>query len=161
MKKSIITVIALFFAIFANAGEEVHQKAQGEAPTKEKAKMEIKEVKGAEEGKIARVKGDMNQWGFVSYWLGIPTPDGKSTIRFRIYNDGQPTSTYAVYINVDGQKFIKKIEIPADAKANSFVNIDIPVEADAEWSGIFLKKFEKSDKPSPWIDSISVLVPEE
>ena len=159
--KLIVIALALSLAIFANAEEEVHQKIQGETPTKEKKHMEVKEVKGAEDGKVGRVKGSMNQWGFVSYWMGIPTPDGKSKIRIRVYNDGTPTASYAVYISVDGQKFIKKIEIPADAKKNAFINIDIPVEADAEWSGIFLKKFEKNDKPSPWIDSISVLVPEE
>lgn len=161
MKKTMLTLTAILFAIFANAEDEEHQKIQGENPTKEKKHMEVKEIKGAEDGKVGRVKGSMNQWGFISYWMGIPTPDGKSKIRIRVYNDGQPTATYAVYINVDGQKFIKKIEIPAGAKKNAFVNIDIPIEADAEWSGIFLKKFEKNDKPSPWIDSISVIVPEE
>ncbi|HPO90802.1 MAG TPA: hypothetical protein P5105_03590 [Victivallales bacterium] len=161
MKKSTMYVIALLLAIFANAGNQVHQKVQAENPTNEKNKMEIKEVKGAEEGKVARVKGSMNQWGFVSYWLGIPTPDGKSTIRLRVFHDGNSPAIFAVYINLEGQKFIKKIEIPEDAENNTFVNIDIPVETDAEWSGIFLKKFEKSDKPSPWIDSITVLLPEE
>jgi hypothetical protein len=157
--KMIVTAIALSFAIFANA-EEVHQKIQGENPTKGKEHIQVKAIKGADSGKVGRVKGSLNQWGFVSYWMGIPTPDGKSIIRIRVYNDGNPTATYAVYIDVDGQKFIKKLEIPANAKKDAFVNIDIPVNVDAEWSGIFLKKFEKTDKPSPIIDTISVIVPE-
>ena len=72
--KMIVTAIALSFAIFANAEEEVHQKVQGENSTKGKKHMEVKEVKGAEDGKVGRVKGSMSQWGFVSYWMGIPTP---------------------------------------------------------------------------------------
>jgi hypothetical protein len=159
-------IMALSLASFVMA-ESVHQKVQGEvafAPAGgsalEKNLIEVKSVPDAEEGKVARVKSDMNQWGFVSYWFGIPSPAGKSVLRIRIYLDDQPFAEYAAYtINPKGQNMLEKIKLPADAKPNTFVNVDLQVNADAEWSGVAIKKFEKTDKPGPWIDSISIVLP--
>ena len=151
-------------AVLAMAGvvsaETLHQKREGEDGT-DKKYLEVKEMKDASGGRIARVKGSMNQWGYVSYWMGIATPEGPSIIRIRVYNDGEPSAAYGVYKHgPDGQELLQKLTIPADAKKDAFVDIDIPVKnAKSEWGGVTLKKFEKNDKPGPWIDTVSVLLP--
>lgn len=150
---------AVLLASVAGA-EQVHQKAAGEKAAGDKKLIEIKEIKGAESGKLARVKGEMNQWGYVSYWMGIPAPAGKSVIRLRIYVDKEPTAAFGVYTHsAEGQELVRKLELPADAKPDTFITVDIPVDAKTEWGGVTLKKFEKSDKPGPWIDQVSVVLP--
>jgi len=39
------------------------------------------------------------------------------------------------------------------------VNVDFPVKATDEWAGVIVKKADKSDKPSPWIDTVSAVLP--
>ncbi len=139
--------------------ESVHQKAAGDRASDKKF-LETKEMKGAESGKISRLKGEMPQWGYVSYWMGIATPAGKSIIRFRVYVDGTDVAAYGVYKHsTEGQELIKKLEIPKDAEKDTFVTIDIPVDSKIEWGGVTFKKFEKNDKPGPWIDQVSVVLP--
>ncbi len=164
MKRSLIMAGVLGVALSGFAAD-VHQKTEGEGAyvggqnAVKAGKMEAKEVAEASAGQVARVPGSMNQWGFVSYWFGLPTPEGKSIIRFRVYVDETPTSTYGVYIaGKFGQKFIAKLKVPADAKPGTFVDVDIPVSHDEEWSGVAFKKFEKNDNPSAWIDAVSTLV---
>jgi hypothetical protein len=149
--------------------ETVHQKADadkayasggGAGSAVEKKLMEVKPEEKAESGKIARVAGSVQQWGFVSYWFGIPTPAGKATLRFHIYVDDGKVADFGVYkVTKSGQDFLAKLKIPADAKPKTFVDVDVPVDSKDEWSGITLKKMEKSDDPSPWIDTISVVLP--
>lgn len=160
MKKLTLTIIAAIACMVINA-ETVHQKLPGTSFTGQKKYVETKEVKGSTHGKVARVIGKMNQWGYVAYWFGIPAPEGESIVRFKIYVDKDPVAVYGVYVKTDGdQKFIKRLKLPKDAKPGTFVTIDIPVKSDVEWSGMILKKFEKSDKPSPWIDTVSIVIPE-
>ncbi len=118
--------------------------------------LEIKEVDGAT---LARIKGSMTQWGYITYWMGLPTPAGASTIRFKVYNTGEPTGRYIIYIKDDsGQQQLGEFVIPADAPKNEFVNVDFPVNKQNEWAGIIVKKASTDNLPSPWIDSVSVLV---
>ncbi|HSI84413.1 MAG: hypothetical protein ACAI35_12985 [Candidatus Methylacidiphilales bacterium] len=160
MKKRISLVLALSFALAGVAlAEKVHQKSEGEAAyagdggsalaTK---KIETKKVDGAE---VARVTGATTQWGFVKYWLGIPTPAGHAVIRVRVLKTDEPTAKYALYI---GDKGPLALTIPADAKNGDLVDIDIAVDIEKEWSGITLKKVSPDTLPGPWIDSFTVLV---
>lgn len=150
------------------AGEKVHQtlpgkslRTGGNANAVEKGVAETKEVKDAESGVVARVKGDMNQWGYVTAWFGVPTPAGKSTVRLRVYVDAEKTAKYMLYINTSsGQATIGELKLPADAKPDTFVNVDVPIDAKAEWSGFTLKKADASKLPSPWIDTLSVILAE-
>jgi len=166
--------IAKFFVVALSCGvlfthtapaETVHQKAPGESALKGDGKLakdvlETKAVEGADSGKVVRAKGSLGQWDYVAYWFGIKVPAGDSVLRFRVYNDGDATASYAIYMrDENGQNMIGKLEIPADAAKDSFVNIDIPVSATEEWSGVIVKKAEKTDKPSPWIDTISAVLP--
>lgn len=159
MKKTALLFIAAVSCMVVNA-EKIHQKLPGTSFTGKKELVESKQVKEATNGKVARMSGKMVQWGYVAYWFGIPAPEGKSIVRFKIYVDKTPVAAYGVYIKTEnGQKFIKKLEIPEDAKPESFITIDVPVESDVEWSGLILKKFEKSDKPGPWLDTVSIVLP--
>jgi len=166
--------IAKFFTIAASCGllftlnslaETVHQKAPGESALKGDGKsakdvLETNTVEGADSGKVVRAKGSLGQWDYVAYWFGLKVPAGDSILRFRVYNDGNPAASYAIYMrDENGQNMVGKLEIPADAAKNSFVNIDIPVSATEEWSGVIVKKAEKSNKPSPWIDTVSAVLP--
>lgn len=127
-----------------------------------KGQMETKKVEGAENGEVARVKGKMTQWGFVTCWFGIPAPEGKVIVRVRVYNEaGVKTAKYMLYTNGKaGQSGVGELKLPADAKENTFVNVDVPVNSKDEWSGLVIKKAEKNDLPSPWIDSVSVVIPD-
>jgi hypothetical protein len=103
----------------------------------------------------------MGQWGFVTCWFGLPAPEGKAVVRLRLYVDDQKTAHYSLYtVNKKGQSGIGALKIPADAKAGSFVTVDVPVDAKAEWSGLAIKKTEKSNLPGPWIDTVSVVLPD-
>ena len=80
-------------------------------------------------------------------------------MRLNIYKTEDPAAAYALYLSgPNGQKGPIRFEIPADAKADSFVDVDVPVNMDDEWSGIILKKIDNTDAPGPWIDTISVVV---
>lgn len=166
--------IAKFLIIAASCGllltfnslaETVHQKAPGDSALKGDGKsakdvLETNTVAGADSGKVVRAKGSLGQWDYVAYWFGIKVPAGDSVLRFRVYNDGSATASYAIYMrDANGQNMVGKLEIPANAAKDSFVDIDLPVTASEDWSGVIVKKAEKSDKPSPWIDTVSAILP--
>lgn len=159
------TLSCSLFLALSSPAETVHQKAAGDAALKGDGKtakdvLEIKPSTEADNGKIVRVKGSVGQWDYVAYWLGIPVPTGDSILRFHIYNDESETASYNIYIkDASGQTMLGKLEIPSDAKKDAFVNVDFPVKATAEWSGVIVKKADKSDKPSPWIDTVSAVLP--
>jgi hypothetical protein len=124
----------------------------------DKKQVEVQKVDGADGGQVARIKGDMVQWGFVNAWFGQPAPQGKSTVRVRLYVDGQKTAKYALYIHGKNDS-VAELKIPDDAKEKTFVSVDVPVDSDQAWSGLSIKKIETSDLPSPWIDTISIVLP--
>jgi hypothetical protein len=113
--------------------------------------------------KALRVKGAFPQWASVLFRFGPPVPTGKAVVRFKVYIDGTDTATYALYLVAptghDYEVGIFQIPADAEAKKNSCINVDVPINAAAEWSELLLKKTEKSDKPSPWIGSISIILP--
>ena len=167
MKTNHTIVTALSLCLLASGNtycETVHQTLRGEdafsgegAKAVDKKIMEIKDVPG---GKVARVVGSVPQWGYVNYWFGLPSPAGPSILRVKLFVDDSETADYAFYIKKpSGDPLFEKLQIPADAKKNGFVTIDLPVDLPQEWNGLALKKVAKSDKPSPWIDSISVVLP--
>jgi hypothetical protein len=164
MKKLLTLSCTLLFALSAFA-ETVHQKADGDSALKgdgqaAKDVLEVKPLTEADSGKIVRIKGTVGQWDYVAYWFGIQVPAGESTIRFRVYNDGADTASYIVYIQTpNGQDLLGKLEIPAAAQKNAFVNVDLPVKSSEDWSGVLVKKADKTDKPSPWIDTVSAVLP--
>lgn len=150
------------FGVFA---ETVHQRADGDAALKGDGKsakevLETKTDADASSGKISRVKGTLGQWDYVAYWFGVKVPAGESVLRFHIYNDGSDTASYMIYVkDANGQNMLGKLEIPADAKKDAFINVDLPVKASEDWSGVVVKKADKTDKPSPWIDTVSAVLP--
>jgi hypothetical protein len=80
--------------------------------------------------------------------------------------DGQPTADTPIYIgNSKGFKSphhhigYGTLTAPADAKIGSFVNVDIPVDFQEEWDDAIVKKGDQSDKPTPWIDTVSLVQP--
>jgi hypothetical protein len=168
-------VVTLALAMAAGAApttnETVHQKLSGDqlhtgdgAKAIAKGVMEAKKVNGAESdgGQVARFKGDMPQWGFVTAWFGVPAPAGKSVVRLRVYVDDQKTARCMLYTrDKSGQSGIGVLKVPADAKPNTFVSVDVPVTAAGEWSGLTIKKADKSDLPGPWIDTVSIVLPGE
>lgn len=168
LSNSLTAVLAMFVMAGMARAETIHQTINGDkiyasdgGSAVEKGKMEVKKVDGATSGEVARVKGDMNQWGYVTCWFGIPTPEGKSIARFRIYVDGQKTAKYMLYTaGKNGTNQVGELKVPADAKENTFVTVDVPIDAKQEWSGLTIKKAEKSDLPSPWIDTVSVVLPD-
>jgi hypothetical protein len=172
MKIATITIAALALCLLTNPNaysETIHQSmagtdafaaggGAGSAVTK--GQMETKDNPQATGGKVARVVGSAGQWAYVSFWFGIPAPAGKAIVRFKVWVDGTDTSTFGVYTQLKaGQNLETKLQIPADAKKDSFVNIDVPVSVTEDWSGVTIKKFDKSDKPGPWIDSVSIVLP--
>src|SRR5512138_3173238 len=66
-------------------GSKLHTGDGGNAVAK--GQMETKKVDGAQSGDVARVKGTMNQWGYVTCWFGLPAPQGKTIVRIRLYNE--------------------------------------------------------------------------
>jgi hypothetical protein len=170
MKISSILFAATAVAVLTTGAvaETVHQSVPGDQVSTgdggnavEKGQVEVKKVDGASNGQVARVKGSMGQWGYVNYWFGIPAPVGKSVVRLRIYCDGQKTAKYALYMHgKSDQVWLSELKIPADVKTNSFVTVDVPANATAEWGGLTIKKTEASDAPSPWIDTVSTILPE-
>lgn len=155
---------SLLFTFTAPA-ETVHQKANGEAALKGDGKsakdvLEVKPSAEAGSGNLVRVKGSVGQWDYVAYWFGLRVPAGDSILRFHIFNDGSDTAAYMIYIkDANGQTMLGKLEIPAGTPKDSFANVDFPVKATDEWSGVIVKKADKSANPSPWIDTVSAVLP--
>lgn len=151
-------LLAPFFAraqAYQTAEAESAYKGDGSA-AKQDGQLEIKTLDGAT---IARVKNSMTQWGYVTYWMGLPTPAGSSKIRFRVYKTDEPIARYLIYVkSTEGQQMVGELTLPADAENDSFVTVDIPVDSTTEWSGIVVKKASADELPSPWIDTVSVLV---
>ncbi len=113
-----------------------------------------------EGGTVARTLGSLPQWGYIAFWFGQPAPAGKVIVRFKVYVDDSDTAAFGIYTkSTSEQVLITKLEIPADAKKNAYVTIDVPVDSKEDWSGLILKKMEASDKPSPWIASVSTVLP--
>jgi len=170
MQRKHFTLAAAALLAFTSfvAAETVHQSMPGTklftgdgGNAVAKGQAETRKIEGAESGEVARVKGDMVQWGFVNCWFGLPAPEGKAIVRVRVYNEaGTKTAKYLLYTRTKAdQSMIGEMKLPADAKENTFVNIDVPLTAKEEWSGLVIKKAEKSDLPSLWIDTVSVVLP--
>ncbi|MFA4943922.1 MAG: hypothetical protein WC789_04395 [Lentisphaeria bacterium] len=166
-KALMVAAVVVFLGGVALAGR-VHQSLPGDklytgdgGNAVAKGQMETSKVEGAESGQVARIKGNLPQWGYVTCWFGIPAPQGSSLVRLRIYVDGQkPAKCFLYTSGKDGQNLVGELKVPADAKAGIFVAVDVPVTAKEEWSGLIIKKAEKSDLPGPWIDTVSVVLPD-
>jgi len=168
MKKTYASIAALalgFLLAGSLSAQTVHQTLKGEAAfgpsggsaVKENL-IEVKEI--PEHGKVARVVGSAPVWGYVNYWFGIPAPEGHTVLKVDLYFDGNETAPFAFYIKREGgEPVVKKLEIPADAKKDSIVTVEIPIDFDHEWNGVSMKKIAASDKPGPWIQNISVVRP--
>ena len=163
---SIVSILALSLTVMGDLrAETVHQSLAGAAAKtgsgEDAAAKNAVETKTLPTGeKVTRVAASNPQWGYVNYWFGLPSPAGPVILRVKAYVDGDETAPYAFYIKRDGaEPLVQKLEIPATAKKDSFVTIDIPVDLNTEWNGIALKKIAASDKPGPWIESISVVKP--
>ena len=163
---SIFVALALCLVASANAySETVFQTVRGEdATTSDGAKaldkklIEVKNVPNT--GNVARLPGSLAQWGYVSFWFGLPAPAGKVIVRFKVYVDDPATADYGIYIHLkSGSIYTTKLVIPADAKKDSVIDVDVPITETEDWSGLTLKKLVASDKPSPWIDSVSIVQP--
>lgn len=161
--RPLIASLFLLLVGLSVRAENVHQRLEGSAAHKgdggravAAGVMEAKVVAGAE---AARVTAAMNQWGYVTYWMGLSTPPGAATIRITVFNTGEPSAVYAVYIAGGGKDPVGRITVPADAPKDAPVQIDIPVNQAKEWSGITIKKFSPDNLPSPWIQSVSVVLP--
>ena len=168
MKTLSTLVAALTVCLLANThsfAETTHQTVRGEAAmTPDGAQALAKkliEVKSLPDGgNAARVVGTMNQWGFVNFWFGLPAPAGKVIVRFKVYVEEGETAPFAAYIKKgSGDPQVSKLLVPADAPKNAVVTIDIPVDSPQEWNGLALKKIATSDKPSLWIESVSIILP--
>ncbi|WP_309385905.1 hypothetical protein [Cerasicoccus frondis] len=165
MKKTLLIITSMFLIGTTLAMAEVYQTVQGEnaylgdgRSANEAGKLDVKEVGGST---AARVKSNFARWGYINYWMGIPTPAGPSTIRFRVYKSSEPTAEYKVYIQTQsGHAYIGDFVVPEVAAEGNYVDVDLPVSQDGEWSGIVLKKASKDELPSPWIDTVCVLVDE-
>lgn len=126
-----------------------------------KGKLETKASDAATDKQVARIKGDMPQWGYVACWFGLPAPQGKVIVRIRVLVDDQKAAKYLLYTKTKtDQVMIGELKLPADAAAGTFVNVDVPVNSPEEWSGLIIKKAEKSELPSPWIDTVSIVLPD-
>lgn len=165
MKPLIYTVVLTLGLAFTPLAysQDTHQKVEAEAASTAEGKSALESdlmvSMEQEDETVAQIKAELPQWGYVAFWIGIPAPEGNSTIRFRVYNTGEPAAKFIVYIMQDEtQKMIAPLELPGDAAANAFINIDIPVEFDSEYSGIILKKAEDEPSPSLWLDSVSVVL---
>lgn len=161
--RTLIASLVLFLAALSARAETVHQRLEGSAAHKgdggkavTAGVMETKTFAGTE---AARVTAAMNQWGYVTYWMGLTTPPGAAIIRITVFNTGEPSAVYAVYISGGSKDPVGRITIPADAPKDAPVQIDIPVNLAKEWSGITIKKFSPDNLPGPWIQSVSVVLP--
>lgn len=161
-------IVILAVGVLAPGGaraESVHQSLGGEAALTSGGQdalaakaVETKDLPSGE--KVTRLVGNTPQWGFVNYWFGLPAPAGTVTLRVKVYVDDTEPGSYAFYIKRPaGEPLVKKLEIPADAAKNELATVDIPIESTDEWNGLALKKITASDKPGPWISSVSVIKP--
>ncbi|MBN8709322.1 MAG: hypothetical protein BGO12_05165 [Verrucomicrobia bacterium 61-8] len=162
--RTLIAIAAIGALTLGNVrADTVHQSLGGEAARtsggQDAVAAKLVETKDLPSGeKLTRLPGSTQQWGYVNYWFGLPSPAGAVTLRVKVYVDDTATGSYAFYIKRPaGDPLVKKLEIPADAPKNDFVTVDIPVEMTDEWNGLALKKIAASDKPSPWINTISVI----
>jgi hypothetical protein len=162
MKKTLLFSALILACALCVQAETVHQTAPGSAAYKGDGSNAVKsgamETKTVKDTSLARVSGSMSQWGFVTYWMGLRTPPGSSVIRVRVFNTGETTASYAVYISGGSKDAVGKLTVPAGTPADSFVDINIPVSLDKEWSGIVLKKTTSDALPGPWIESVSVVL---
>jgi len=162
-----LAALLALMASFAVA-ETVHQTVQADKLQTGDGKnaltagtTESKTIEGAGGGVVARLKGSVPQWGFVNCWFGLPAPQGKSIIRFHIYVDSDKVAKTLLYIRGQGSAdMVGELKLPADAKEKSFVDVDVPVDAKEEWSGLVIKKAEASNAPGFWIGSVSVVLAE-
>ena len=161
-------ILALAIGLLTNVNvysETIHQTVQGDAALSpdgakalDKKLIETKTIPS--NGNVVRLVGSLPQWGYVTYWFGLSAPAGKVNVRFKVYVDDSTPADFAVYVRLkSGQTNVGQLTIPTDAKKNSFVDIDVPVVESEEWNGLSLKKTAPSDKPSPWISSVSVVLP--
>jgi hypothetical protein len=160
-------IIASVFCLLANVSaysETPPQTVGGETAigpnggTALEAKViEVKSLPG--NVKVARVVGSEHLWGFVNYWFKNSAPAGQSIVRVRVYVDNTAAAHYGIYVHALGDVLQGKLFIPASTKKNTFIDVDVPVESPKEWNGVSLKKMETSNKPSPWIDSVSLVMP--
>ncbi|WP_269542619.1 hypothetical protein [Cerasicoccus fimbriatus] len=161
MKNVVLTVISLL-ASLSIATANVHQSASGSqaySGSNNAVTAEKMETESFDGNTCARVTASMPRWGYVTYWMGIPTPAGTSIIKFRLYNSGEETTTYSVYLDSNGKhEPLGELTIPADTPANSFVDVELSVYSDTKWSGITLKRTGESNGPSPWIQKVSVIL---
>lgn len=162
MKKALSATALLLALCLPVSAETVHQTLRGTAAYKgdgsDAVESGLMETKVVDNAKVARIKGTMNQWGYVTYWMGQRTPPGAAIVRIRIYNTGEPVAGYSLYLSGGSNDAYGKLAIPEGAAANGFVDINIPVALAKEWSGIVLKKTTKDDLPGPWIESVSVIL---
>ncbi len=162
MKYPLLATCLLLASALLVQAETVHQTALGSAAYKGDGGNAVKgglmETKTVKDVPVARVTPSMKQWGFVTYWMGLRTPAGDSTIRIRVLNTEETTADYAVYLSGGPNEPFGRLTIPAGTPADEFVDIDIPVSSDKEWSGIVLKKTTTESLPGPWIESVSVLL---
>ncbi|MDR0534499.1 MAG: hypothetical protein LBH01_11150 [Verrucomicrobiales bacterium] len=162
---AMVAAASLLFLINTSQAETLHQSLNGsDARTGDNGKAvekKVMETKTTPDGEAARMVGSVNQWGFVNYWFGLPTPAGKAVVRLKLYvDDPDLTNGYALYIKREGQDpLVSRFKLPADAKKDSSVIVDVPVDVPAEWNCVTLKKILANDKPSYWIESISVVLP--
>lgn len=162
MKKPLLLCVLVLASALCLQAETVHQTSPGSAAYKGDGSNAVKsgamESKTVKDTALARITGSMSQWGFVTYWMGLRTPPGAATVRIRIFNTGEPVAGYAVYISGGSKDSVGKLDIPAGSPADSFVDVDIPVSLEKEWSGIVIKKTTQDKLPGPWIESVSVLL---
>ncbi len=164
MKKYLLFLSSLILAGSLATAETVHQRLDGAAALKgdggKAIDAGIMEAKTFGTEQAARVTASMNQWGYVTYWMGLTTPPGPAVVRVTAYNTGEATATYGIYIAGGSKDPIGRLSIPADAPKNALVNIDLPVNLTKEWSGITVKKFTADPLPGLWIQSVSVILPD-
>jgi hypothetical protein len=158
-------IITLALLTATTQAQTVHQTLNGDAArTGENAsavEKKVVETKTTPDGTVARVAGTVTQWGYVNYWFGLPAPAGKATLRLNIYvEDPDQLNSYAAYIKREGQDpLVLRFKLPADAKKDTFVNVDIPVDVPQEWNCVTLKKIVANETPGYWIKTISVILP--
>lgn len=162
MKTALLAVVLTVVSPGLLLAETVHQTAPASAAYKGDGSNAVKsglmETKTIKDTALARVTGSMSQWGFVTYWMGLRTPPGTSIVRVRLFNSGETAASYGLYISGGPNESFGKLDILSGTPANSFVDIDIPVSLDKEWSGIVLKKTTSDNHPGPWIESVSVIL---
>ncbi len=162
--RSLLVSAVLLLTCALTRAETVHQSLDGSAAHLGEGGKALAagvlETRTIAHTEVARIGAAMNQWGFVTYWMGRPTPPGRAVIRVTVFNTGEKVALYSVYIAGAANTPLGNLTIPADAPKNRPVNIDIPVDQEKEWSGVILKKFSPDPLPGPWIQAVSVVLPD-